>query len=38
VLSLLVEVAHNAQRYDQDHPRTLYFRCDQCRQIQIAEE
>ncbi len=37
-LILLIDIAHNPQRYDQDHPRTLYYRCDSCRQIQIVEE
>ncbi len=37
-LALLVEIPPRGNPYEQDHPRTRYFRCDGCAQIQVVDE
>jgi len=37
-LVLLIEINPHPQPHQQDHPKTMYFRCETCAHIQIVEE
>jgi DNA-directed RNA polymerase subunit M/transcription elongation factor TFIIS len=37
-LILMVEIPAHGQPNEQDHPRTRYFTCERCAQIQVLEE
>jgi len=34
----MLDVPRHPVPYQQDHPRTMYFRCENCAHIKIVEE